>query len=91
MSYNYSSEFKLAAVTVKNLAAKPDSSELLKLYGLYKKVTVGDINIEKPNMINITAVEKWKAWNDCKLCQKDAEIEYINFVNILIDKYEVNM
>jgi len=86
---NLSEQFILAAETVKKLAKKPDNSELLNLYGLYKKVTVGNINTNQPSMLNYIELEKWNAWNNCNLCENEAEIEYIKLVNILIEKYEV--
>ena len=85
---NLSEQFLLAAETVKKLAKKPDNCELLNLYGLYKKVTVGNVNTNKP-MLNYIELEKWNAWNNCNFSENEAEIEYIKLVNILIDKYEV--
>ena len=37
-------EFLEAAEKVKNLKTKPNDSEMLELYGLYKQATVGDVN-----------------------------------------------
>ena len=37
-------EFLDAAEKVKNLKSKPNDTEMLELYGLYKQATVGDIN-----------------------------------------------
>ena len=87
---NISKEFIFASETVKKLAKKPDNEELLNLYGLYKKTTIGNINIDKPNILNFKEYGKWNAWNNCKFSNKEAEIEYIKLVNILIEKYEVN-
>lgn len=36
--------FLKAAEEVKTLTVRPTDDELLELYGLYKQVTVGDIN-----------------------------------------------
>ena len=37
-------EFNKAAEEVKNLKQKPSDEDMLKLYGLYKQATVGDVN-----------------------------------------------
>ena len=37
-------EFTEAADKVKNLKTKPNDTEMLELYGLFKQVTVGDVN-----------------------------------------------
>lgn len=36
----------------------------LKLYGLYKQSTVGDINTPQPGVFNFTSRSKWNAWNE---------------------------
>lgn len=40
-------EFEKAAKEVNELKKKPSNDELLKLYGLYKQATVGDVNTGK--------------------------------------------
>lgn len=40
-------EFEKAAKEVNELKNKPSNDELLKLYGLYKQATVGDVNTGK--------------------------------------------
>ena len=39
--------FEAAAEAAKNLPKKPSNDTLLKIYGLYKQATVGDINTSK--------------------------------------------
>ncbi len=86
-----SKEFLIAAETVKTLCKTPDSDELQRLYGYYKQATVGDINIDKPGFLNFKDVKKWEAWNSCKgMGQHDAEVQYILYVNDMIQKYGVN-
>lgn len=47
------------------LPSQSDDNKL-KLYGLYKQATVGDINIAQPWAIQIEARAKWGAWNEQK-------------------------
>ena len=83
-----SSEFKLAATTIKKIKTNPSNDELTELYGLYKQATIGDINIPSPWFSLSEAGMKWTAWNSKKgLSVYDAEVKYIIQVNLLIKKY----
>jgi len=85
-----SNEFLNAADIVKKLTTDPTNIEKGQLYGLYKQATIGNINIEKPSNINIIAVQKWNEWNKClDIDKRNAEIQYINLVNSLIQKYGI--
>ena len=87
---NNSKQFLQAAKIAKNLKSNPNNEELGKLYGLYKQATVGDINIEKPNILNFKESKKWEAWNVCKgKSTYNSEVEYITLVNLLIKKYGI--
>jgi len=46
-------EFLESAERVKTLKSKPNDTEMLELYGLYKQATVGDINTGKECIIHI--------------------------------------
>ncbi|GME81698.1 unnamed protein product [Ambrosiozyma monospora] len=83
-----SAEFTEKANAVQNLTKKPTDDELLKLYGLYKQATVGDVNTTKPGVFDFKGKYKWEAWEALKgKSQADAEKEYIAFVNELLAKY----
>ena len=73
-----------AVKEVKNLPNKPQQEDLLKLYGLYKRATLGVCNIEKPWAVQIEASMKWNAWNDVSLLTiNQAMTTYIMLVNKL--------
>ena len=40
--------------------------EMLKLYGLYKQATVGDVNTDRPGMLDFAGKAKWDAWSGNK-------------------------
>lgn len=83
-----STEFLEAAEKVKNLKTKPNDSEMLELYGLYKQATVGDVNTECPGMFDMKGKAKWNAWLSRKgLGKEDAEKQYVLVVSRLIDIY----
>jgi acyl-CoA-binding protein len=84
MSNNLEERFETAVEEVKNLPNKPQQYDLLKLYGLYKRTTVGVCNIEKPWAVQIEASLKWNAWNDVSpLTINQAMTTYIMIVNKL--------
>lgn len=82
-----SAAFLDAADAVQKLTKRPNDDELLKLYGLYKQATIGDNNTPKPGMFDLKGKYKWQAWEDLKgKSQEDAEKEYIEFANELINR-----
>ncbi|KAL4688322.1 acyl-CoA-binding protein isoform X3 [Trachypithecus francoisi] len=63
-------EFEKAAEEVKHLKTKPADDEMLFIYGRYKQATVGDVNTERPGMLDFTGKAKWDAWNELKESRK---------------------
>ncbi|XP_060267163.1 acyl-CoA-binding protein isoform X1 [Ovis aries] len=59
-------EFDKAAEEVKQLKTKPADEEMLFIYSHYKQATVGDINTERPGMLDFKGKAKWDAWNELK-------------------------
>ena len=83
-----SREFLIAADTVKKLAKTPSTDELKVLYGFYKQAVNGDCNVEKPGFLDFKEKAKWESWNSNKgLSKYDSEVNYITYVNQLIQNY----
>jgi len=83
-----STEFHKYADEVRKLKSKPTDGEMLELYGLFKQVTVGDINTTRPGMFDLAGKAKWDDWNKRKgLSKEDAEKQYIAVVKRLIETY----
>jgi acyl-CoA-binding protein len=73
--------FKLATTHVQAVAANLDSKLLLQLYGLYKQATVGPCTAAQPSWFNVTAKQKWEAWNQLKqMTVEEAMQSYIRLV-----------
>ena len=48
--------------------------ELLQLYSLFKQATVGDVNTDRPGMLDFKGKAKWDAWEKVKgKSKEDAE------------------
>uniref|UniRef100_A0A673T611 Acyl-CoA-binding protein n=1 Tax=Suricata suricatta TaxID=37032 RepID=A0A673T611_SURSU len=83
-------EFDTAAEEVKHLKTKPTREEMLFIYSHYKQSTVGDINTERPGLLDLKGKAKWDAWNQLKGTSKeDAMKAYINKVEELKKKYRI--
>ena len=58
------------------------NEEKLEIYGLFKQVNIGDINIPEPSFWSQTARAKYNAWKSCEGMSKDeARRKYIDKVN----------
>ncbi|KAI1885481.1 hypothetical protein AGOR_G00204140 [Albula goreensis] len=81
-------EFEQIAVEVKNVKTRPTDQELLDLYGLYKQAIVGDINTDKPGLMDMKGKAKWDAWKSREGKSKDAAMsDYIALAKEIISKY----
>ncbi|XP_014665776.1 PREDICTED: acyl-CoA-binding protein-like [Priapulus caudatus] len=83
-----SAEFEKAANDARNLKAKPNDQQLLEIYGLFKQATVGDVNTERPGMLDFKGKAKWDIWEGKKgTATGEAEQKYISAVQGLIEQY----
>ncbi|XP_034483826.1 acyl-CoA-binding protein [Drosophila innubila] len=80
--------FEEATELVKNFKKKPADSENLEFYGLYKQATVGDVNIDKPGMLDLKKKVMYEAWSSRKGLSKDAAKEaYVRAYEKYAPKY----
>ena len=83
-----SDDFAAAQVKVKQLSKTPDASELLELYALFKQGTVGDVQGERPGMLDFKGRAKYDAWQGQRGIGKDAAMQrYVTLVEKLAAKY----
>lgn len=78
-------DFFKASEDVKMLPYSVSDNIKLKLYGLYKQATIGDVNYPRPTgMFNIKEKAKYDAWFENKDMSKESAMnEYINLVSEL--------
>ena len=55
-------QFELAALEAKNLKKRPDNDTLLRMYGLYKQGSEGDVSGPPPGRFDFVASAKYQAW-----------------------------
>lgn len=81
--------FDEATKVVRTLTRKPDNSMLLKLYGLFKQATIGNVNTSQPWAMQIEARAKWDAWNGYQNLPKDkAQKQYVDLVLQLLKTHK---
>eukprot|EP00612_Vaucheria_litorea_P002879 CAMPEP_0171461186 /NCGR_PEP_ID=MMETSP0945-20130129/5739_1 /TAXON_ID=109269 /ORGANISM="Vaucheria litorea, Strain CCMP2940" /LENGTH=93 /DNA_ID=CAMNT_0011987491 /DNA_START=82 /DNA_END=363 /DNA_ORIENTATION=- len=83
-------QFEAAAERVKTGKRKSDkpasNEEKLKLYGLYKQATVGDVTGSQPWAVQVEARAKWDAHNSVKgKSKEEAMKEYIAEVDSQVE------
>jgi acyl-CoA-binding protein len=79
-------EFEAAQADSKNLPERPDNLTLLKIYGLFKQATVGDVTGTRPGFTDLVARAKYDAWAELKGQSKEAAMrEYIALIAELKD------
>lgn len=62
----------------------PDDKKL-EIYSLFKQATVGDVNTDRPGMLDFKGKAKWDAWNGKKGTPKEeAQQQYIDLVSGLL-------
>ncbi|XP_029306519.1 acyl-CoA-binding domain-containing protein 7 [Cottoperca gobio] len=80
-------EFEKLAEDVKKVKTRPTDEELLELYGLYKQAMVGEINTDRPGMMDFKGKAKWDAWNSRKgMSKEDAMSAYITLAKEIVSK-----
>ncbi|RYZ31395.1 MAG: acyl-CoA-binding protein, partial [Propionibacteriaceae bacterium] len=66
------------------LSERPDNATLLKMYGLYKQASMGDVTEKKPGFGDMIGRAKWDAWNAVKGKPADEAMrQYIDLVQSL--------
>ncbi|MDN0083431.1 acyl-CoA-binding protein [Crenobacter sp. SG2305] len=79
--------FTEAQANVKTLAERPDNQTLLQLYAFYKQATEGDVQGERPGMMDFINRAKHDAWDKLKGTSRDEAMQrYIDVVNGLLGK-----
>jgi diazepam-binding inhibitor (GABA receptor modulating acyl-CoA-binding protein) len=77
-------DFDTAVANSKKLSQRPDNATLLKLYGLYKQATMGDVTEKKPGFSDLVGRAKWDAWNGLKgTSGDDARRRYVELIQSL--------
>merc|ERR1712203_1053934 len=81
--------FEEAVETISNKMNKTMSNnELKEIYALYKQATVGDVNVDRPGMLDFKGKAKWDAWSGKKgMSQDDAKTKSIEYANEMVTKH----
>jgi diazepam-binding inhibitor (GABA receptor modulating acyl-CoA-binding protein) len=84
--------FELAINAINNLTTRPSNDELLKMYAFYKQAKEGNVQFERPSILNMKNRAKWDAWNKLKnMDKKDAMLNYIALAYKLTNNEQFKM
>ena len=79
--------FEQAVAESKQLPAKPDNETLLKIYSLFKQGSAGDVQGDRPGMMDFVGRAKYDAWAALKGQSTDqAKQSYIELIESLKSK-----
>ena len=71
-------DFEAAVANSKKLPQRPDNATLLKMYGLYKQATAGDVTGRRPGALNPVGRAKHDAWASVTgLSSEQAKRDYV--------------
>ncbi|KAA1467748.1 acyl-CoA-binding protein [Dentipellis sp. KUC8613] len=57
---------------------KPTQDEQLYFYSYYKQATIGDVNTDRPGLLDFTGKAKWDAWKKVEgTTKEDAQAKYV--------------
>jgi acyl-CoA-binding protein len=77
-------QFQQAAKEVMGLADRPDNDTMLRLYGLYKQGSEGDVSGPKPGFFDFVGTAKYEAWEKLQGTKpEDAMKKYVDLVKKL--------
>ncbi|MBW8368581.1 MAG: acyl-CoA-binding protein [Arenimonas sp.] len=77
-------QFQKAAQDVMSLVDRPDNDTMLRLYGLYKQGSEGDVSGPKPGFFDFVGTAKYEAWEKLAGTQpEDAMKKYVDLVKKL--------
>ncbi|HZF96957.1 MAG TPA: acyl-CoA-binding protein [Pseudoxanthomonas sp.] len=80
----HSQAFEQAARDIQALSERPDNETLLRLYGLYKQGSEGDVSGDKPGFFDFVGTAKYEAWAKLKgTSREEAQKKYIDLVKKL--------
>lgn len=76
--------FLSATQQVQCLPSRPDNDTLLRLYGLYKQATEGDVNTPPPGFFDFVGNAKHEAWRRLHgMTQAEAMQRYVDLADTL--------
>ena len=79
------SAFEQASRDIQTLSERPDNDTLLRLSGLYKQGSDGDVKGDKPGFFDFVGTAKYEAWAKLKgTAPEDAQKKYVDLVKKLI-------
>ena len=69
---------RMSSDDIKDQVGALSNDDKLDFYALFKQATVGDVNTERPGMLDMKGKAKWDAWKAKEgMSQDDAKAAYV--------------
>ena len=69
---------RMSSEDIKDQVGALSNEDKLDFYALFKQGTVGDVNTERPGMLDMKGKAKWDAWKAKEgMSQDDAKAAYV--------------
>lgn len=82
-------EFDAIVAKVQERAKEMDSlpnDKKLEVYSLFKQASIGNVNTDRPGMLDLKGKAKWDAWKAKEgMDQDQAKREYIDLISTILD------
>lgn len=76
--------FNQSVEGVRDVEKRPSNENLLKLYGLFKQATEGDVQGDRPGGFDFKAIAKYDSWSSLRGMSKEEAMQtYIDLVDSL--------
>jgi len=76
--------FNQSVEGVRDVEKRPSNENLLKLYGLFKQATEGDVQGDRPGGFDFKAIAKYDSWSSLRGMSKEEAMQtYIDLADSL--------
>lgn len=76
--------FQSALEKVQSFDTRPSNENLLKMYGLYKQATEGNVQGDRPGGFDFKAIAKYDSWASLRdMSKEEAMQSYIDLIGSL--------
>ena len=77
--------FNQAKKRVESIDYRPTNEQLLKLYGLFKQATEGDVSGDRPGGFDFKAIAKYDSWASLRgMTREEAKQAYIELADSIV-------
>jgi diazepam-binding inhibitor (GABA receptor modulator, acyl-CoA-binding protein) len=82
-------QFEETLIISRRISKNISKNNFIKLYAYFKQAREGNISFERPSILNMDFLNKWKAWKKLEnMSSEDAKINFIALVKHIIKSFD---